>query len=156
MSDSDQTPSILADRQFQFRLEEYKSLRGEIDTRIKESFALVIYCVTAISAIYGSFVAAKLSDKTVNLDLLHRVLEAAIIFPVFGLIKSKEAWDITLRIASHLRDFEMSLGLEGWEHRAEDHRNELNKTLWAQITKPPYVPFWVMLIAITIIVRLSV
>lgn len=170
VSDTDQTSSqpvdpALASHQFQFRLEEYKSLRGEIDTRIKESFTLVIYCVTAIAAIYGTLVAAALSDKagaTPDPVLRHWVLGAAMIFPVFGLLKSVEAWEITMRIARHIRQFEASLGLTGqpshdlmgWEHQAEEHRNE-EQPPWMVISKPPYILFWLMLIGLTFIIRFA-
>jgi hypothetical protein len=177
---SKQTP--LEEQQFLFLLEEYKSLRAEIDTRIKESFTLVIYCVTAIAAIYGPFVAAALSDQThpnthLNLTLLRCVIPAAIMFPVFGLIKSNEAWRIMLRIAEHLRGIEKSLGVEegGWETATEKYRRKQPQTFREQMSnvaklmskppykkeeilsnieqlfsKPPYFVFWLMLIVITV------
>jgi hypothetical protein len=98
-------------------------------------------------------------------------------FPVFGLIKSNEAWRIMLRIAEHLRGIEKSLGVEegGWETATEKYRRKQPQTFREQMSnvaklmskppykkeeilsnieqlfsKPPYFVFWLMLIVITV------
>jgi hypothetical protein len=148
----------LTTEQFQFHLEEYKSLRQEIDTRIKEIFTIVVYCVTAISAVYGTILAGVLTGHVVPSDrpLLSNVLLVTCIFPVFGWFKSFELSSMIWTIAEYLRSIERKIGVVGWEqriqHRRESRRRGLFSCLWESLISPPYHAFWVMALGIAIFI----
>jgi len=146
-------------QKFQLTLEEYKSLRAEIDTRIKEAFALIIYCLTAIAAIYGTVTARSFSTPwPPNLrHLLEAVLDVTVLFPIFGAIKSLEIWQITQLIARQLRRIEAAVGIEGWETVIERARREARGSglggLPNLLTQPPYTLLWLFLLGLTLYVR---
>ncbi len=147
------------EQKFQLTLEEYKSLRAEIDTRIKEAFALIIYCLTAIAAIYGGVTTRSFaSGWTPGANhLLQAILDVTVLFPIFGAIKSLEIWQITQMIARQLRRIEAAVGVMGWETVMERHRREARGSglggLPYLLTQPPYILLWLFLLGLTLYVR---
>jgi hypothetical protein len=148
----------LTTQKFQFHLEEYKSLRQEIDTRIKEIFTIVVYCVTAISAVYGTILAGVLTGHVVPSDrpLLSNVLLVTCVFPLFGWFKSYELSSMIWTIAEYLRCIESSIGVVGWEQRIEDLRARSRRgpfpRFWESLISPPYHVFWAMALGIAIFI----
>lgn len=146
------------DMRFQFALEEYKSLRSEIDIRVKEAFQLIIYCLTAVAAAYGLFFSAQTSGRVAcgeHQTLINWAAYSGSIFPIFGWIKSAESWNNVLKIADYIRGIERKIGVTGWEHKVHQTRQH-NYSDSYNIDRPPYHAFWFLLCSATLIVDVLV
>lgn len=128
-----------------FRLEEYKALRAEIDSRIKEGNNWESIAIAGIAAVY-SWLATN-SDKPV----------AAIgwwvpvLFPLFGLVRQCALLVRIMQIASYLRDMEVAFAQHdptGWETYLKRRRQEA--PIRSRLISFSAILMWIVLLAITI------
>lgn len=145
MTDGKETASDVAETRKAIRVEEYKSLRVEIDYLGKDARALEIYVLGGLVAFYSWMASACFQDMLM-LWLM------PILLPLFGGWRSYANMRRIMQIAKHLRGVEAELGGDGewrgWETRIADLRREpLTKIL-----QQSHSAFWLVLLMITIVV----
>jgi hypothetical protein len=145
---------------YQFRVEEFKSLRGEIDSLVKETRNLEIYVAGALVAYYVWLITHCLNEIPIPIPLLQIkggyglqwLIPMAL--PILGAWRSWANIGRIMDIAAYITKVEerfdhicLPLGPEkGWEHFLEKRRNKT----WAR--RGSHVAVWLLLLAITIIV----
>lgn len=135
----------LEDQQFQFHLDEYRSLKTEIEYRVKDTGRIEYVIAVAVVVIY-----AWLSQRTVD----PLIWWLPILLPALGLAREIGLLLRIMQIAEYIREIEATICAErpfGWEHFLVPKRRSLEGIT---ITVAGFL-FWTALLAVTIAVALN-
>lgn len=119
----------------ELRIEEYKSLRGEIYSLVAESRNLEILALGGVAATYAWFVTSKVAPGA--------AWYAPALLPLLGALRSYALFQRIEEIAGYLREFEKSIKWAGWEsHFASKARSRVSFTSMV---------FWLVLLVCTFV-----
>ncbi len=133
------------DRQFTFLVEEYKSLRSQIDTVVKETWVL------ETGAIAGTAVVYAWLAKSPNVNIAGVAWWIPILFPFFGLLRQLAMLRRVMHMAEYIRSLEDAICTEephGWETFLVEKRKKISGLAISLSA----VAFWISLFITTLIV----
>lgn len=125
-----------------FHIEEFKALRAEIDSRIKEGQTWESLGLTATAAVYAWLATNSFCDFAWWIPVL---------FPAFGLLRHSALMVRILQIAGYIRDVEAKLSddpLTGWETHLLNQR--VQHPYRSRLISFSSFVFWTALLILTI------
>ena len=138
-----------------FHLEEYKSLRQEVDVRIRELNTLSIYCVTGQLAGFAFLLTLQFGTTfhVISTSVFRIIAWLLLAFPVFGFLKAMELKLTVETISKYIAKIEDVYRypiLRGWEHVMRDERDGIDIegrriSIYRKIiTNITYYPLWIV------------
>lgn len=136
----------MEETQIQFHLEEYRSLKKEIEYRIKATEKIEIIVVGGITALYG-----WLSQQS---DIPPKIWWIPVGLTLFGLFRQIFLLNRIMEIASYIREIEAAFctdTLHGWENFLAEIRRKIKGNL---LSISGYL-LWVVLLIITTLIAIN-